>query len=271
MEEKKLPLILKIFFILIILIVVIVLYARYINPYSFKVKEVAVTLDTLNSDYNGFKIVQFSDIHYDRTVNIDKLKKIVKEINKLNPDIVVFTGDLLDNKNLSEKDRNNIIKYFKKINCKLFKFAVIGDYDKKYLNIYKDILEESNFTLLDNTSKLVYYNSKEPLNFIGITNLNNLEELYSNDYFNITLTHKPDNIKKLSNTPLVIAGHSLGGQFKIPFIGGIKKIKGANTYIDDYYQVNNTKLYISNGLGTQDISMRIFNTPSITLYRLYNY
>ena len=86
----------------------------------------------------------------------------------------------------------------------------------------------------------------------------------------ITLIHKPDEIKNLDNTNLVFAGHSLGGQIKLPFIGGLKKIDGASTYLDSYYQVNNKQLYISNGIGTQDISFRFYNTPSITLYRLYN-
>jgi len=45
---------------------------------------------------------------------------------------------------------------------------------------------------------------------------------------------------------------------------------GAKTYIESYYEVNNQKLYISNGIGTQDISFRFLNKPSITLYRLYN-
>jgi len=77
-------------------------------------------------------------------------------------------------------------------------------------------------------------------------------------------------ISVFKKSNIVFAGHSLGGQIKIPFIGGIKKMDGAKTYIESYYEVNNQKLYISNGIGTQDISFRFLNKPSITLYRLYN-
>ncbi len=269
MTEKK-HTVIKIIAILIIIIFILYLYARYINPISFKVIETPIYDTNLNENYNGLKIAHLSDIHYGRTTTEDNLKKIIKEINKLNADIIIFTGDLFDYKKISKEDKDLMIKYLKKINSKLYKFAIIGDYDELYLSDYTEILTESNFILLNNTSKLVYYNNSTPINFIGLTNTENIEELYNNDYYNITLIHKPDLIKDIKNTNLAFAGHSLGGQFKIPFIGGIRKIEGAETYIDNYYKINNTKLFISNGIGTQDISLRLFNTPSITLYRLYN-
>lgn len=260
----------KILFSFIIIIVCFYLYGRFINPNSFKVKEIAITDNKLNSDYNGLKIVHFSDLHYGRTTNIDTLKKLVKEINELKPDIVIFTGDIFDNKNISNKDNEIITEYLNNIEAKLFKFACLGDYDLKNENTIKGILENSNFILLDNSSELVYYESSTPINFIGLTNEDNINELYNNDYFNITIMHKPDLVKKLENTSIAFAGHSLGGQFRIPFIGGLRKKDGAETYMEAYHKVNNTKLYISNGIGTEDISLRFFNTPSITLYRLYS-
>ncbi len=268
MEKKHIGI--KILAILIIIIFIIYLYGRYINPISFKVNEIPIYDQKLNPDYNGFKIAQFSDIHYGRTTNEETLKKIVKELNNLNADIVIFTGDLFDYKKITNEEKELTTKYLKKINAKLYKFAIIGDYDNLYLSDYSEILTKANFTLLNNTSKLVYYNSSIPLNFIGLTNNENINELYENDYYNITLIHEPDLIKNIKNTQIVFAGHSLGGQFKIPFVGGIRKIEGASTYIDNYYKIKDTQLFISNGIGTQDISMRLFNTPSITLYRLYN-
>lgn len=260
----------KILFVLIIIIFCFYLYGRFINPSSFKVLEIAITDNNLNNDYNGLKIVQISDLHYNRTTNEDTLKKIVNETNKLNPDLIIFTGDIFDNKNISTKDGETLIKYLSDLKAKLFKFACLGDYDLRNVTTIKSILENSNFIVLDNASKLIYYNSSTPINIIGITNTDNISELYNNDYYNITIMHKPDLIKDINNTNLAFAGHSLGGQFRIPFIGGVRKKSGANTYYEEFYQVNKAKLYISNGIGTEDISMRTFNSPSITLYRLYS-
>ncbi len=269
-EKSKSHFFIKFFFSIIILLFIIFLYGYYIEPYNLKVNEIPIYNKKLNSDYNGLKIAHFSDIHYGRTINNEEqLKKIVKEINKLNPDIIIFTGDLFDSKKEAQANEKLITKYFQQINAKLAKYAIIGDYDSKYLSIYNSILENSSFKLLNNASTLIYYKSSTPLNIIGLTDTNNLNELYTNDYFNITLIHEPDLIEKVDNTNLVFAGHSLGGQIKIPFIGGIRKIDGAEKYYEAHYKINNKDLYISSGLGTQDINFRFLNTPSLNLYRLY--
>lgn len=261
----------KILLFFILFLVLFFLYARYINTNGLIVQEIGVIDETLDSAYNGFKIVHFSDLHYGRTTLENDLSKVVEEINLLKPDVIVFTGDLFDYDSISEKEISLITKYFKQLEARLFKFAVIGDYDQKYLDVYQTILNDSNFILLDNTSKLVYDNSNIPINFVGLTNTQEINSLYDTNYFTITFVHKPDSISDIQGSNLVLAGHSLGGQIKIPFVGGIIKKDGASTYINDYYEVNQMKLYISNGIGTQDFSFRLFNKPSITLYRLYNY
>lgn len=261
----------KVIMFLIIFIVLFGLWARYINTVGLVVQEIAIIDEDLNDSYNGFKIVQFSDIHYGRTTSEDDLSNVIESINELNPDIIVFTGDLFDEADITDSDVELMVKYLEKLEARLFKLAIIGDYDEKYLDSYKLILEESDFILLDNSAKLVYDNSSEPLNFVGLTDTTDIAELYENDYFTITLVHEPDSIKDISGSNIVLAGHSLGGQLKIPFLGGIIKQDGASTYINDYYLVNDQKLYISNGIGTQNFSFRTFNKPSITLYRLYNY
>lgn len=257
----------KILFIFIIIIFSLFLYGRYINTITLKVNETKITNKLLPNEYNGLKIAHFSDLHIGRTTDEMMLKKVVNELNDLNADIIIFTGDLLDNKKI---DNKTIINYLKNIKARLYKFGIIGDYDNKYIEDYNEIMKKSNFTILDNYNKLVYYESNIPLNFIGISDPANTQELYNNDYFNITLIHKPDLLKSITDSDIAFAGHSLGGQIRLPFIGGIKKIAGAKTYVDSYYKINNYDTYISNGIGTQDISLRTFNSPSITLYRLYN-
>ena len=217
----------KILFFLIILFVLLFLYARYINTSGFIVKEVAIIDEEMDANYNGFKIVHFSDLHYGRTTFEEDLNKIVEEINKLEPDVIVFTGDLFDTDSVSDEDVRLVTRYLEKLEARLFKFAIIGDYDKRYLEAYQTILNDSHFLLLDNTSKLVYDNSAVPINFVGLTNTKDIDTLYENNYFTITLVHEPDSIHNIQSSNIVLAGHSLGGQIKIPFIGGIIKKDGA--------------------------------------------
>lgn len=261
----------KILFLVIIILFLLFLYARYINTSGLVVKETAIIDEAMNEAYNGLKIVQFSDIHYGRTTFQDDMEKLVQSINELNPDILIFTGDLFDSDNISDEDIKLMSDYLNELQARLFKFAVIGDYDQQYIDTYHLIMNDSGFTILDNTSKLVYDNALEPINFVGLTSTSDIQSLYDNDYFTITIMHQPDMVQDLPNSNIVFAGHSLGGQIKIPFIGGIIKKDGARTYLNDYYKVDGMQLYISNGIGTENFSFRLFNKPSITLYRLYNY
>ena len=68
----------------------------------------------------------------------------------------------------------------------------------------------------------------------------------------------------------MLAGHSLNGQIKLPFIGGIIKDKYGKKYYNEYYKLNNTDLYVSGGIGANKYKFRFNNKPSFNLYRLRN-
>jgi len=86
--------------------------------------------------------------------------------------------------------------------------------------------------------------------------------------------HEPDNVDKLiefQNIDLALAGHSHGGQVKIPFLGAITYPKYANKYNDDYQVIENKDFYITSGIGTTTYGFRFFNPPSFNLYRIVSY
>lgn len=267
----------KFFLVLIILIVSMFVYSRFINTSGFKVVEDAVSIADLPDSFEGFKIVQFSDVLLGSTKNIEDLESIVNRINELSPDIIIFTGDLIANDyNISEDEIAQVKTYLSSLECTLYKYAIIGDNDNANLALYKEIINDSGFLLLDDQSTYIFYQDVTPIKLTGLTNPQNLEQaLYISDeldtIYNIVLTHNPDNIDTIanSNVDLVLAGHSLLGQIRIPFFGGVIKKDGAQKYLDHEYQVNNTKLYVSSGLGTDNnINFRLFNKPTINLYRL---
>ena len=85
------------FFLIILLVIIItILYSRYVSTTGLQIIENSIVDEELPSSFNGFKIVQFADIHYGKTTTLEDIKDIVKNINKLKPDLVIFTGDLFD-------------------------------------------------------------------------------------------------------------------------------------------------------------------------------
>lgn len=260
----------KIVFFVIIFTITIFIYGRLINTKGFNVREYAIK-DNLPNDY---KIVQISDINYKRTTDKKDLEKIIDRINFIKPDIVVFTGDLLNNSiNYSNEDIEDITKLLNKIDVTIDKLAIKGEEDN---NKYFDtIMNNSGFIILNNEYKLIYNNSKTPIMIAGINNIKDnfdstLDYLNSNDIYSILLIHKPDEIKKIDYNKfnLILAGHSLNGYINIPILKNLFLPDGATDYYQEYYKLDNTKLYISNGIGTKSIKFRILNKPSFNFFRL---
>ena len=277
----------KIIIVLIIIILVIsscLLYSRFLATKGLKVKEYKVVNNKITDSYHGLKIVHLSDIHYGSTIYEKELNNIVNKINEIKPDIVVLTGDLIDNRISFDKDI--IIKYLSKIEAKLGKYAVSGNHDIP-IDDYNYIIKESGFLSLDNKYELIYSKSNEPIIISGIDYGEEdigikteqfdkyISELKADDIkpiYSILLVHEPDTVDNLdlNKYDLVLSGHSHGGQVRLPFIGKLYTPEGAKNYYDEYYKINNTDLYISSGLGTSMYKFRLFNKPSFNFYRITN-
>ena len=115
--------------IIILIIVLGLLYSRFIATKGLKIKEYKIVNNKITDAYHGLKIVHLTDIHYGSVVYEKQLNNIVEKVNELNPDIVVMTGDLLDER--LQYDKDVIIKCLSQIKANLGKYAVNGNHDKK--------------------------------------------------------------------------------------------------------------------------------------------
>ena len=263
----------KIFIVIIFLVGLIIIDGFFINPNGFKIVEKKIFVENLPESFENFKILQISDLLISNKKDINRLKNIKAKSNERKPDIIVFTGDLINSKNdLTDKDINNIIEILKSLDCNLYKYSVIGDNDQKNIDLFNKIMNNSNFIILDNESTYLFYKDITPIKITGINTVNvktveTKEEL--TPVFNLVLMHYPDYIDDLSfENTIALSGHSLKGTIRIPFYGGIIKKVGAKKYIDDYYEVGTNKLYVSGGIGTENVKFRFNNKPEINIYRL---
>jgi hypothetical protein len=276
-KKKK---IVKIIFILFMIGAFLLLWARFISTMGFVVKEVKVDAPTLPKEYDGFKLVQFTDLHYGSTVYLEDLKKIVKSINKQKPDVVVFTGDLVEKGIILNDDQiNSIIKELNKINPEIEVLTVKGnhDYDSAYYDL---IIPKTNFIQLDNQYEYVYKNSTTPIIFVGLDDYLDGKPDYKKafdyptkdqDNFVIVLAHEPDQAEKYKGEKfnLILCGHSHLGQVRFPIVGALYTPNGSKKYYESHYKIEDADMYISGGLGTSTIKFRFMNKPEYTLYRFY--
>lgn len=270
-------------FILLLIILLLLIYCRYEGTRGLITKEYKIETNSIPSSFDGLKVLHFSDLHYLRVVDDNMLKKVVEEINLINPDIVIFTGDLIDKDfNINDKQKEQLITLLKSINSKYGKYSIIGNHDYiKDKEEIETIYNESNFILLQNTYDIIYNSENEKI-FLGgldtysydkadIDKVMNYFKDNDNIDYKIILVHEPDYIDTITSkydVDLVLAGHSHNGQINIPFIKNFILPYGSKKYYKNYYNVNNTPLYISSGIGESRINLRFLNKPSINFYRI---
>ena len=269
-NKKVFKILFWIFMPLFILLSLSYIFLRFVGNMGIVVREYPIYSDMIDENINGIKIIHFSDIHYNQYMKVSNIKKIVNLINKANPDIVVFTGDLIDSDyDITEEDKNIIMSEFNDIKARIGKYAIKGEED---LDVFNEIFDNSGFKILDNTLEQINI-GLSTIDLIAVDDTYSIESIngHIDNNYTIVLVHKPDVADRVIsdfNPNLILAGHSHNGQIVLPLMGPVIRKEGAKKYVSSYYQINNTELYISGGIGNSNYQFRLFNHPSINFYRL---
>lgn len=277
---KKASKLIRLTVIILILMFITIYYSMYVEPSNITIKEINVINEDLPKSFYGYKIAHISDIHYNNTIFKKDLKKIFNTINKSKPNIIVITGDLLDKKiKYTDKDINDLVELLNSLKSE-YKYIITGDHDKS--NLFKEIINKTDFKLLDNSYEIIYNGDYDPILISGLStssdNINMANKLNGTDSiikqykitYNIMLMHEPSLSEEINtdNYQLLLAGHTHNGQINIPFIKKVLLPKNSKAYTKSYYKLNDCDLYISNGIGTTNYKARLFNKPTVYLYRL---
>lgn len=274
--------IISIILFIILLISLLFLYAKYVGIKGLIVKEYRIESNILTSNFSGIKIVHFSDLIYKSTVDKNDVKELISRINELKPDIVVFTGDLVKkNKKYKNEDIEFLEEQLSNIEVTIGKYAIYGDADYSFED-YKTIMEKAKFNILNNSYDEIFYKNNDSMFIVGLPS-SSKEEVKFEEAFSfykedekrkyiMVLAHDGKTIKLLDDTTyevdLILGGHSLNGSVVVPYYGGVFLDDLADKYYQEHYSKGITDIYISSGIGTNKYPYRIFNKPSINLYRL---
>jgi uncharacterized protein len=254
---------------LAILGVACMLYGSFIEPYWIEVKKVEIPTNKLHQ--TTVRLVQISDTHC--TIRPLNEKKTVEIINRLKPDIIVFTGDSANNSRGLRRFKETLGK----LEAPLGKFAVRGNIDALFWP-GADIFGGTGFVELDGNSIEINKNEEK----IWITGISWEKEgkpggvlkKVPEDCFSVFLCHLPDLAEDLNgmHVDLYLAGHTHGGQIALPFYGAIITLsKFGKKYESGEYKVGSAILYVNRGLGLAggiNPKMRFFARPEITVFDL---
>lgn len=245
--------------------------------------ETETLIDSLiPTNFEGVNVLFFSDAHYNKFMDKDRFSTVVSRINQLGPDIVIFGGDLFDHPSVvypTTEIQDELIALLSAIQAPLGKYAVVGNHDlesPRTKQMTLNVLQAGGFEVLINQNIPIYNKDESFIRLIGLDSqlLGNpdIESAYKGigeNEFILTISHTPDIIDDLpASTKWVFAGHSHGGQIRLPIFNEIYTVPYARNYVSGKHMVNNIQMNISNGIGTTRWDIRLMADPQIHLYTL---
>lgn len=243
------------------------LYGYFIEPFWLQVNKFEIRTKKLSGV--SFRIVQISDLHCDKRVLNEE--KIVRIVNSLEPDIIVFTGDSMNRPEAITRFQNTLGD----LKAGLGKFAVRGNIDVWYWENLP-MFDNTDFTVLDAKSVEIEKGA-ERLCLAGLSfdHKEQYDKVLANvpdGRFTIFLYHYPGLIDTVSNKnlDLYLCGHTHGGQVALPFYGAIITMaRHGKKYEAGMYKVGDTLLYVNRGAGLDGgwfPKVRFFARPEIAVF-----
>ncbi|HZK43448.1 MAG TPA: metallophosphoesterase [Syntrophomonadaceae bacterium] len=272
-----------------ILLIALIFISIFASKYIIQVSTYNITSNKIPSAFNHFKILQISDLH-SNTFGLDNIN-LIKKVEKINPDIVVMTGDMVDT---TDTDFDVFINLATVLSEKYDVFFIMGNHEQNLVTQKRKFLieqlKETGITVLDNEFvaidreqetihlygmwfNLRYYRnltdkSAEDIQFTPEKMKTILGECDESIY-NILLTHNPLYFNTYADwgSDLTLAGHVHGGMIRIPFIGGLLSPERNlfPKYSAGHYEIGNKNLIVNRGLGNGGFGIRVFNNPEISV------
>ncbi|MGN1392431.1 MAG: metallophosphoesterase [Succinivibrionaceae bacterium] len=225
----------------------------------------------LNS--NGFRIVHLSDIHIANNISKDKVEKLVAQVNSLNPDVVLITGDIIDGCYELIKEQ---VGELAKLHSKYGVYGITGnhEYYSDFEN-WKEKFSQININLLENDSVTLWDGHRQIINIAGVndnqalkvkgknfegTDFQKALKNVVNTVPTVVMVHKPAEFINVMNYDvfLTLSGHTHGGM--VPILKNLVKVFNKG-FVSGFYEEKNHKLIVSNGTFLWSGFYSRINTP----------
>lgn len=268
---------------------IIILYGSFIGRFNFEVKEVTYTSSQLPAGFDGYRIVQLSDIHIGSWRNETKaIQQMVDLVNAQKPDLILFTGDLVNNR---ANELNNAETLLSRLKAKNGVYSVLGNHDygmyyhwsseqerENNLNNLKERQAEMGWKLLNNEHVILHQNN-DSIALIGVENDGEppfpqhaklAEAIHGTEnMFQLLMSHNPTHWRRevlpQSDIDLMLAGHTHAMQF------ALKNHSFASLKYPEWsgmYKEEERGLYVNVGIGTVGLPFRFGAWPEITVITL---
>ena len=252
-------------------------YAGLVEPNWLDVHMIEVEIRDLPPELEGFTILHISDLHQRNFA--PGQKRLEQAFSQYDYHMVAFTGDVITNSRTADfAPAEALLGLFDKP-----VFFVPGNHDYPLLTQIRELMEQHGAHMMENTYYVLEHNGAS-LAVAGVHDPYHARysyEMYQPDLaaalppenmFVILLAHSPGIMEEATNAsiPLVLVGHTHGGQIKIPLLGAPTTASGTffDQYVQGLYVNGHTQMYINRGLGTTGLPLRFLSRPEVVFIRL---
>ena len=259
------------------------LYSGEIARHVIQISHPEIRLPNLPEAFDGFHIVQLSDIHLNEFTEPFFLRESVDRINRLPPDAVFLTGDFVTSELLPRKwsipSAWKCASILEGLQCRQ-RYAVLGNHDVLIgAQPVTEALTASNITVLRNacvalqrdSARLWLSGLDDPVE--GHPDPDRAVPAFIRQRPNepvLLMCHAPDFADRLLNHPagsavqLMLSGHTHGGQVRLPFVGPMNLPEWGRKYVEGIFRLRGLQLYVNRGIGTVGLPFRLNCPPEIT-------
>ncbi|UQZ33267.1 metallophosphoesterase [Paenibacillus sp. PK3_47] len=244
------------------------------EPNWLDITRMELPLPDLPSAFSGTRLVHFSDVHLGFNKDAGDLARLTKHIKEAQPDIICFTGDIVDS---DAEDLTDSAALLAELQAPLGKYAIFGNHDYKNTELLGRLFQSAGFTVLRNQSFLIRQGGA----VMAVAGLDDLLQSTPDPVaalkdvpegtFTLLLMHEPDYADTAEGYPvhLQLSGHSHGGQIRLPFVGAPYTPYGSLKYISGlYYTAKKLPVYVNRGFGETYMPFRLLCRPELTILTL---
>ena len=271
-------------FVLTVILLALIIWTVWGNT-ALELNTYTIKSEKLPENFSGYRIAHVSDLHNAEMGNDNE--KLLDMLREAEPDIIAITGDLIDSRNTNIDIALQFVAEAVKIApC----YYVTGNHEARvseYDELKTDMME-LGVVVLEN-ERIEFENNGETIALLGVEDpsfqvdylLGDAESVIKNklqtlmnedDTYTVLLSHRPELFDTYveSGVDLVLSGHAHGGQFRLPFVGGL--VAPNQGFFPKYdaglYTFNSTNMIVSRGIGNSIFPFRFNNRPEVVLVEL---
>jgi predicted MPP superfamily phosphohydrolase len=256
------------------------LYANEVSRHELDVTEHDFFLRNLPPAFEGFRVVQFSDIHLDEYMENFFLEEVVDRVNRLNADLVLVTGDFVSRGpmplSVSLAAAGRCGEILKKLVCPQ-RFGILGNHDAMVGSSFvRNHMQANNLPLLVNENVRIERGGQHIL-LAGLDDVSQGSPDLGRavpaavDCPVLLMCHEPDYADVIAQHPrgakvdLIYSGHTHGGQVRLPGLPAMELPPHGKIYVEGHFVVGKSQLYVNRGVGTVGLPFRLNCPPEITV------